>query len=463
MKKLIIGLFLLIFLLGCSNDPIYSTENNIYILDIYLDAESDSLKVEGELDFRNDNYDLDELYITLYPNADNPSTRDYNVDFQYLRIEEIDSDYEIRGADNTQIYIELDETLKKGERISIQFEYEFNYWDHGRLAEYGDYYITMFFYPFVAMYDDEGWNIDPFTFRGESYYNEIGDYYVTLNTPNSYEVATGAELISKGDEGSRQIAEYEIKNARDFSFSASPNYHIYEHEVSGRTYQIYSLNELTSTELIESKEALANTFDFFESQIGDYPYNHFTLEYGNYYGMESTGVIYCSSEINIGTVVHEVIHQWFYSMVGNDQSDESFLDEAVTTYMESLYYYSLYGMEGYNGQLDYRSSLQERFDERYLNSLGDSLLQKVDEFGELYAYKIYYHGPSMFRYYVEEFLEGDNEKFYDIISKYFEEYKFKIATLDNLLDLIESESGIDNTKEWFMMQITEFQDFDNRP
>ncbi len=463
MKKLIIVLLLSLFLLGCNNDPKYSTDNNVYTLDIYLDEDSDSLKVEGELYFKNDDYDLDELYITLYPNADNPSSRDYNVDLQSLSINDKDCEYEIKGADNTQIYVELDKTLKKGERINIQFKYEFDYWDHGRIADYGDYYLTMFFYPFVAIYDDEGWNIDAFTFRGESYYNEVGDYYVIINTPNSYEIATGGNLIFQGDEDNRQISQYEIKNARDFSFSASPNYSVYDHIVGNRIFQIYSLKDLTESELNLSKEALTNTFDFFETEIGNYPYDNFTLEYGNYYGMESSGVIYCSYDISIGTVVHEIIHQWFYSMVGNDQSDESFLDEAVTTYMESLYYYNLYGMEGYNNQLDYRSSLQDRFTERYEMSVGDSLLQKVDEFGDLYAYLIYYHGPSMFRYYVDEFLDGDNEKFYDIMSEYFNTYKFEIATIEDLLDTIESESGIDNTKEWFMMQITDFQDFDNRP
>lgn len=463
MKKLVIVFLLLLCLLSCNTNPNYDTENTVYTMDVFLDVEQHSLKVEGELYYKNDDVDLDELYLTIYPNAANPSNREYNVDLQYLAINDKEIDFEIQGEDHTQVYLELEKTLQKGKRLTIQFEYEFDYWDNGRIADYGDYYLTMFFYPFVAMYDDEGWNIDAYTFHGESYYNEIGDYYVSINVPDTYKVATGGEFISQEVEESRQINHYELKNARDFSFSASKDYMVYEHVVDDRTYQIYSIRSLSNAELTLSKNILTNTFEYFETEIGAYPYHHFTLEYGHFYGMESTGVIYCSEEINEGTVVHEVIHQWFYSMVGNDQSDESFLDEAMTTFMQSLYYYRMYGMQGYDGFLDFRNSLQTRFDDRYIACQGESLLQKVDEFEDQYAYLIYYHGPSMFRYYIEEFLDGDIEEFYDIIHVYFQTYQYNIATLDDFLNLLETESGIDNTKEWFEMQITNVQDFDNRP
>ena len=81
------------------------------------------------------------------------------------------------------------------------------------------------------------------------------------------------------------------------------------------------------TEVEESFGYLDSTFTLLEEYVGEYYYDYFTLEYGNYYGMESSGVIYCSEDISEGTVVHEVIHQWFYSMIGNDQSDESFLED----------------------------------------------------------------------------------------------------------------------------------------
>ena len=37
-------------------------------------------------------------------------------------------------------------------------------------------------------------------------------------------------------------------------------------------------------------------------------------------------------------IPHELSHQWFYSLVGNDQAFEPWLDEAIATYSESLFY-----------------------------------------------------------------------------------------------------------------------------
>jgi len=465
MKKLVILLALLVMLTGCNanNNAKYDTTNNVYSMDLYLDTENDTLDVEGELYYKNDDYDLDELYITIYPNAYNLTTKEQNISFEYFKINGDDVEYDITGVDDTALYVSLDESLVKGERITISYKYQFQYWDIDRIVTYDDYYLTLFFYPCVAMYDDEGWNVEPYSFRGETYYNEIGDYYVSINVPADYLVACGAKLMEEKTKSARKTLEYVLKDARDFSFSASSRYHLYERTIDGIEYEIYATRELLLSEIEASFGYLGTAMDVMEQAVGDYYYDHFTLEYGHFYGMESSGVIYCSIEIDEGTVVHEMIHQWFYSMIGNDQADESFLDEALTTYASSLYFYHLYGEGGYNGYLDYRTSLKASFAERYQANLGVSLLRQVDEYGEYYGYLIYYHGPAMFRYYVEEFLDGDIAKMTDILHVYYEEYAKKIATLDEFLDLLELESGVENTKEWFYLQLNEFQDFDNRP
>jgi RNAse (barnase) inhibitor barstar len=442
----------------------YNTPNNVYTLDLILDTETDSLSVQGEIYYKNDDYDLDELYLTLYPNAKNDSERMDNVVIEYITIDDINYDFEIDSEDHSQIHIDLNETLTKGRRISIEFEYTFSYWqDMGRISEHENEYLTMFFYPYVAVFDEDGWNLEPYTFQGEAYYNTIGDYYVNIDTPNTYSVAASGKLMETLEIESRHTYVYEIKNARDFSFSASKDYSVYTQIEDDRVYQIYSLVGLTEMSEYRVFSIIKNTFNLLESTIGEYPYDHYTLELGEYYGMESTGIAYCSYEINEETIVHEIIHQWFYSMVGNDQSDESFVDEAITTYLTSLYFYDKSGVYGYNDYLNFRDSLAERFEERILLNQGVSLLQKVDEMGDQYGYLIYYHGPTMFRYYVDEFLEGDMDMFYDILSDYFEQYQYKEASLDDLLDVIESESEIDITKEWFMMQIESFQSLDHRP
>ena len=412
MKRKLFILMLLLLLSGCKNNDsdilddfvlgnhdISSYETNTYYLDVLLDEENDKLDVSGGIIYVNDKADFDELYLSLYANAVEPFMNTLNVSIEYLRINGEDVEYSIEGVDETRIHIELEDTLKKDTNLSIEFEYSFNYWSFGRMQARDDYYLTMFFYPFVSVFDDGGWNIEPYTFRGESYYNDIGDYYVTLNVREDFLVASSGDLISEQIDEGRKTQYLFLDNGRDFSFSASPNYYFYENEHNGISYDIYSIRELTQVEIDDSFGYMSDAFDLFETHVGEYDYDYFTLEYGYFYGMESSGVVYCSEEISEGTVVHEVIHQWFYSMIGNDQYDESFLDESLTTFSTGLYFREVYGEEGFTTYYNERSSLNPRFSLIYFESLGESLLQTVDEFGPDYGYLIYYHGVSIFKYY----------------------------------------------------------------
>jgi aminopeptidase N len=59
------------------------------------------------------------------------------------------------------------------------------------------------------------------------------------------------------------------------------------------------------------------------------------------------------------TVVHEVAHQWSYGLVGNDQQDEPWLDEALAQYLTLVYYHERYGQGAAAG---FRSSFVDRWE-----------------------------------------------------------------------------------------------------
>lgn len=442
-----------------------SYENNAYFLRLYLDEDLGKLIVEGSLVYVNDKQDFEEIYLTMFPNAYNrESVTENNVSFEYLKINDVNYDVVFSGEDNTSIHINLLNTLEKNYNYLIEFKYEFKYWDFGRLCKNDDYYITMFFYPYVSVYDEFGWNIEPYTFIGESYYNEIGDYYVVLNVPNDYYVASSGEKIEIVETSrSRKEIKYKLLNGRDFSFSTCPYYAHYERFINNIKYEIYSISELTVPEIELAFAVLLDSYNLYTDLIGEYDKNHITLELGNIYGMESSGIIYCSREIEEGTIVHEMIHQWFYSIIGNDQSDFSFIDESLTTFTTGLYFKEYYGEDAadqyYNIRSSYRSDIIEHFD----TNLGTSMLRKVDEYGDEYAYIIYYHGVTLFKYYIDNFLEGDYDLFINFMEEYYNNYKYKVVSLDDFLNLLEETTGVENTYEWFMLMLNEFQDVNNLP
>ena len=69
----------------------------------------------------------------------------------------------------------------------------------------------------------------------------------------------------------------------------------------------------------------------------------------------------------------------------------------------------------------------------------------------------------MFRYYLDEFLDGDFDLLKEILNEYYDQYNGKEVSLDEFLNLWEEISGVENTKEWFEMNLGEIQDLDNRP
>lgn len=464
MRKLYLVLILTIVVLfsGCkqsNNDTIIMDDYDMSV--VYIE-DSQSLNVSGTLLHLNKRDNVDELYVSIYPNSSYEGPHN-NLTIHSLEVEGDDANYTQEGNDGTVFHITLDKTYSKNELIEIEFDYTFVFNDSPNFYADESSLYALFFYPFVAMYDETGWNIDEYSYRGESYYNDLANYDVTIIVPEDYVIASGGKLESSKISRGNKEERYVINDARDYSFSASKNYIVYEREIDEITHKIVSMETLSNNEQDTYFQILEDSFRVYTTYVGEYYYDYFTLELGYIYGMESSSIIYCSSDVQEGTIVHEVVHQWFFFMIGNDQYDESFLDESLTTFASSLYYYDLYGMEGYNTALDYRDSRQERLLERWNDYYGESLLRNTDEMGEGYAMLIYYQGPSMFRYYIDEYLNGDVEAFFDIMKTYYDRYQGDIASVEEFLTLLEEESGVDGTKEWFYFHLDGMQELENKP
>lgn len=463
MKKvlLLITIIIVLGLNGCKQniDTEFEFENgNLDLNEFEVEVFDTRYEISGTIYFTPDQ-DLDELYLMMFSNAND--NNEELITITELKVNDKEVEYEFDGLDNSALHLTLGDQLNSGELVVVDYIMDCPYPNRFRLTHEDEVLYSMFFYPYIAMMDEEGWDTDPYTYRGETYYNKISNYDVTINIDQDYVVAAPGILMGSMLEDGKIQYRYVLEEARDFSFSASPNYRIYTRNEDGIDFEIYSLRELSDKELQHSFEYTIKSFDVFERYVGDYYYDRFILELGNVFGMESSGIIYCSQDISEGTIVHEIVHQWFFFMIGNDQYNDSFLDESLTTYMSMLYYYDMYGMGGYNSYLDYRSSNQIRFADYWSEYGGDSLLQNVNEIGDGYAFVIYYHGPSIFRQYVSEYLDNDVEEFARIISVYYDLYHGKIVTVEQFLTLIENESGVNGTKEWFYKHLNELQSFDN--
>jgi aminopeptidase N len=130
------------------------------------------------------------------------------------------------------------------------------------------------------------------------------------------------------------------------------------------------------------------------------------------------------------TVAHEVGHQWFYSLVGDDQLDDPWLDESLTQFATLQYYTDLYGAEGADG---FRASLEGRW-ARVENAGIPIGLPVAGYNGSEYGAIVYGRGPLFF---VALKNEMGAEIFDAFIKDYTETNAWGIATPEGLQSLAE--------------------------
>ncbi len=137
-------------------------------------------------------------------------------------------------------------------------------------------------------------------------------------------------------------------------------------------------------------------------------------------------------------VAHEVAHQWFYNMVGNDQVDDPWLDEALAQFLTVIYYSDVYGPTGSQG---FRNSLQRRWSR--IDSAQIPIGRPVRDYSpEAYSAIIYGRGPLFIEALSQEM---GAENFAAFLRRYYQTYQWQIATGEDFKALAEAECGCDLT------------------
>jgi hypothetical protein len=204
-------------------------------------------------------------------------------------------------------------------------------------------------YPFVVPYiPGTGWILHNPWFYGEHLVYDAADFEVTVSfTDGSNPViaASGAEVPSGTDASHKFVLEA----ARTFALSFSTLYKVQSETVDGVTVYSYYFPFYESageTVLHVTSQAL----QAYAAHFGSYPYATMTAVQGDFNdGMEFSGFYFLSRDFynlydgtpkNYLTIIaaHETAHQWWFDLVADDQALEPWLDEALATYSERVYY-----------------------------------------------------------------------------------------------------------------------------
>jgi hypothetical protein len=192
--------------------------------------------------------------------------------------------------------------------------------------------------PVLAVRDGLGWHLDPYTNNGESFYALTSDYDVTLDHPTSVLVpATGTSTDSAGAAG-RTVTRAVGEDVREFAWAAGPFDRTSGTTPAGVGVNVYWGSDISVGD-VQSMLALAtDALDAHAGRFGAYPYGEVDVVLDNDFwfgGMEYPGFVL--SRVRPVPLSHELAHQWWYGIVGDDEYRTPWLDEGFTTYATDLY------------------------------------------------------------------------------------------------------------------------------
>ena len=208
-------------------------------------------------------------------------------------------------------------------------------------------------YPFIVPYKPgEGWILHNPWYYGEHLVYDLADFDVTITftdgtTPQV--ASSGAEVASVSANSRRFVLEA----GRTFAFSISTVFKVAQQTVGDVTVYSYFFAYYDSP-----GEAMLQTtveaLQVYSQRFGPYPHKTLTAVQGDFNdGMEFSAFYFISRDyFNLydGTpknylviiAAHETAHQWWFDSVADDQALEPWLDEALCTYSERIYYESVH-------------------------------------------------------------------------------------------------------------------------
>jgi len=172
-----------------------------------------------------------------------------------------------------------------------------------------------------------GWATDPPTaVHAEAATSPVANYVLTITVPPGYDVLGSGERRADG----RWLADA----VRDVAYSVG-HFRTREAQVGG-THIMVGVDASVDDDPDRYFQLTVDAFRNYTSRFGRYPWVTYTAAVlpGFDGGIEfPTHVMHGSGSAD-RSIVHEVAHQWFYSLIGNDQGRDPWIDEGLASYAE---------------------------------------------------------------------------------------------------------------------------------
>ncbi len=451
---------------GCSESGLDDTAASLsnYTINAVFDDEQKTLAASQSVDYINEyDVELKEIYFHLYPNAYREGARftpfteqdkadaypdgvNYGgISVSSLKVGGKEREIKIGGQDEDILIVELDELLMPTARVTIEMEYTVAVPNvRHRLGYYNKTVNFGNFYPVACVYENGEFESSPYYFNGDPFYSAAANYKVSITAPKKYTAAmSGISVVTETETDRKTFAS--ALAVRDFAIVLGEFEQI-SGTADGTAVTYYYYDDVDPQTSLNTSLDSVKTFN---SMFGEYPYKSLAVVQTHFLngGMEYPALVYISDrqkgEMYRDTIIHEIAHQWWYGVVGNNQISHAWLDETLAEYSATLFYEKNAGYNvGYSARIADAMKTYALFCERFESTADKSMDRRLPDFNTPMEYTImtYVKGQIMMDSLRKTI--GD-DAFFKGFKKYYEDNRFKIALPENLIGSFEKTSGKD--------------------
>ncbi|MBP3431760.1 MAG: M1 family metallopeptidase, partial [Clostridia bacterium] len=386
---------------------------------------------------------------TAYTHKAYPNGESYaNITIQSVKVGGEEGAFSVE--ENSILNVGLKSELFQEEIVTIEMEYVVKLANIRHRLGFNDKTVNFGnFFPIACVYEDgEGFVKPQFSANGDPFYSDISDFEVKISYPESYVLATsGQQMETSG--GETKTTTCRAENVRDFAFVLSTEFQKLSAKVGEVVVNYFSYEDENAHAHLETACKAVGTF---EELFGDYPYAQLSVVKAGFCfgGMEYPNLVMIADDLkDDGTfdyvIVHEIAHQWWYGMVGNNEFEEAWVDEGLTEFSTALFYEKNpdYGLE-YQEIMTNATATYQNFVKIYTDINGDvsermdrNLLQFDTE--PEYVNCTYTKGMLLFNALRQTMSE---RKFFNCLKDYFEAMKFKNSSAEKMVECFSKSSRI---------------------
>ncbi|MCQ2974205.1 MAG: hypothetical protein MJ211_05275 [Bacteroidales bacterium] len=320
------------------NKPQYSIEANL------LTQESKIIAHEHIVYSNNSPCKLDSLVFNLYCNA----IEDNSYSISGVCVNDSETKFII---DKTKMFVPLANPIMPSNSVDIDVYWtlKINKGKSTRTSHYETGYFVGYWYPQIAVFDDDGWDM-VYHSGMEEFYFEDADYDITITADNGYNVwASVAKTDSQ--ELANGVTKYHFvaNNFYDFAFAAIKDIETTEIPVKSGSKEVnfivLSNDKKICNHVKMSAEIVAGKMASEMAPAIEFPFSQLVVfDNGGYNGgMEFPGMINIGIQDNSNAtsrfvIRHELAHEYAPFLAGFNQAKEGFMDEGFAMFLPFVAY-----------------------------------------------------------------------------------------------------------------------------